>query len=89
MTEDQGVAEADDINRFERKLDPTATGIARNKAEVERVAESVARREAGEGRENKPHWTPSIPRIDRPGKRGGPLERIVNTGAMPYRKLLA
>ena len=70
LKEDQGVVEADDTNRFERKLDPTATGIARNAAEVKRVAESVARREAGEGGENEPHRTPSTPRIDRPRKRG-------------------
>ena len=54
LKEDQGVVEADDINRFERKLDPTATGIARNEAEVERVAESVSRRYAGKGERTNP-----------------------------------
>ena len=48
LKEDQGVEEAAEADRLERKLDPIATGISRNEAEVERVAKSVARRDAEE-----------------------------------------
>lgn len=43
LKEDQGREEAAEAEHVERKLDPIDTGISRNEAEVERVAESVAR----------------------------------------------
>lgn len=46
LKEDQGAEEEAEADRFKRELDLIATRISRNEAEVERVTESVARRDA-------------------------------------------